>query len=179
MSTVQADTKDWTWVLERPCPECGFDTSSVTRSNLPGHLRRNVAAWVAVLGTGAPELAVRARADRWSTLEYGCHVRDVYRVFVDRLDVMLHRDSPTFPNWDQDATAVEMRYGEQEPAVVVRALEQSGLALARAYGEIREDQWLRTGARSDGARFSVETLGRYLMHDPVHHLWDVGAPRYW
>ena len=22
--TIEPDTKDWTWVLDRPCPECGF-----------------------------------------------------------------------------------------------------------------------------------------------------------
>ena len=22
--TIIPDTKDWTWVLQRPCPECGF-----------------------------------------------------------------------------------------------------------------------------------------------------------
>jgi hypothetical protein len=31
------------------------------------------------------------------------------------------------------------------------------------------------GTRSDGARFNVETLGRYLLHDVVHHLVDVGV----
>jgi hypothetical protein len=24
--TIIPDTKDWTWVLDRPCPECGLDT---------------------------------------------------------------------------------------------------------------------------------------------------------
>jgi hypothetical protein len=24
--------------------------------------------------------------------------------------------------------------------------------------------------------FSVSSLGRYSLHDVVHHLWDVGAP---
>jgi hypothetical protein len=28
--------------------------------------------------------------------------------------------------------------------------------------------------------FTVDSIAKYLMHDPVHHLWDVGAevPRY-
>ena len=34
---------------------------------------------------------------------------------------------------------------------------------------------LRTGRRSDGARFTVTTLGQYLVHDPVHHLNDVAG----
>lgn len=28
---IVPDTKDWTWVLERACPECGFDASSFAR----------------------------------------------------------------------------------------------------------------------------------------------------
>jgi hypothetical protein len=38
---------------------------------------------------------------------------------------------------------------------------------------VAEEQWLRTGTRSDGARFTVESFARYLIHDPVHHLHDV------
>jgi hypothetical protein len=38
---------------------------------------------------------------------------------------------------------------------------------------VRGDQWQRTGNRSDGKRFTVESFARYMMHDPVHHLWDV------
>jgi hypothetical protein len=33
--------------------------------------------------------------------------------------------------------------------------------------------WSRTGARSDGARFTVDSFARYMIHDPVHHLHDV------
>ena len=40
---------------------------------------------------------------------------------------------------------------------------------------MRPDQWQRTGRRSNGSAFTVETLGRYHLHDVVHHLWDVGV----
>lgn len=176
---IVPDTKDWTWVLERPCPECGFDTSTVTRAGLPAALRQNALAWRDVVAAAGPRAALRPSDDRWSTLEYACHVRDVYRTFVGRLRLMLEEDSPTFPNWDQDATAVAERYGDQGPAIVVAELESHALRLADAFGQLRPEQWGRNGARSDGARFDVESLGRYLMHDPVHHLHDVGAPRYW
>jgi len=36
-------------------------------------------------------------------------------------------------------------------------------------------QWARTGARSDGASFTVDTMARHYLHDLVHHLWDVSA----
>ena len=33
--TIVPDEKDWTWVLRRPCPECGLDTSSFAREDIP------------------------------------------------------------------------------------------------------------------------------------------------
>jgi hypothetical protein len=39
------------------------------------------------------------------------------------------------------------------------------------------DQWERPGRRSDGARFTVESIGRYYLHDIEHHLWDVTGSR--
>jgi hypothetical protein len=39
------------------------------------------------------------------------------------------------------------------------------------------DQWQRTGRRSDGACFTVESFARYLVHDAVHHLYDVTGAR--
>ena len=51
----------------------------------------------------------------WSALEYGCHIRDVHRIFNDRVRLMLTEDEPRFANWDQDATAIEDDYGSQDP----------------------------------------------------------------
>ena len=49
--------------------------------------------------------------------------------------------------------------------------------LADRFDGVSGDQWQRTGARSDGAEFTVETFARYFIHDPVHHLYDVtGRP---
>jgi hypothetical protein len=89
---------------------------------------------------------------------------------------MLSEHDPRFPNWDQDETAIVARYNEQEPAVVADDLVAAGEQLARRFEGVRDEQWQRTGRRSDGANFTVGTLARYLLHDPVHHLYDV-TPR--
>jgi hypothetical protein len=90
---------------------------------------------------------------------------------------MLSQDGPRYPNWDQDATAVADRYGEQDPAVVAAELGQAAEAIATRFESVAGDQWLRTGLRGDGAHFTVETFGRYFIHDPVHHLYDVTGIR--
>lgn len=176
--TLVPDTKDWTWVLQKACPECGFDTQTVTRQALPGMLRQNAVAWGQVLAGEGDAARLRPSPDRWSNLEYACHVRDVFRKFDERLQLMLSEEDPTFLNWDQDETAVADRYNDQSPREVASQVTSAAHTLAHGFSELAESQWGRPGSRSDGAKFTVETLGRYLMHDPVHHLYDVGAPGY-
>lgn len=169
--SIEPDRKDWTWVIDGRCPECGFDGREVDFRSVPGLILANAAAWPSELHRGD----VRERPDEqtWSALEYAAHVRDVFRIFRERLALMLQEDGPAFPNWDQDATALEDRYGEQDPTVVARQIGAAAHELAMAFDDVTDAQLARTGFRSDGARFTIETLARYLVHDPVHHLHDV------
>ena len=98
-------------------------------------------------------------------------------LYRERLELMLRDDDPLYPNWDQDATAAEERYGEQDPVAVSLQLQAAAVALADAFESVHGDQWLRTGRRGDGARFSIAGFSRYLLHDPVHHLYDVTGRR--
>jgi hypothetical protein len=172
--TITPDTKDWTWVLKRACPECGFNTQGFAVAAVPGMIMANAAAWQRALEGDA---RTRPEPGKWSPLEYGCHVRDVLRLYDQRLELMLSQDDPLYPNWDQDETAVADRYAEQDPAEVAAALRQAAVAIAGRFEGVTGDQWERTGRRSDGARFTVETFARYFIHDPVHHLYDVTGQR--
>lgn len=168
---IVPETKSWTWVLERRCPECGFDASTVAFRDIPELTRENALAWMPVLERDD----VRERPDdsTWSPLEYAAHVRDVYGVMGRRLRLLLEEDDPEFENWDQDATAVAERYGEQDPAVVAGQLRERAFELADAWEAVPDAALGRAGRRGDGSVFTVETLGRYFIHDPVHHLADV------
>jgi hypothetical protein len=88
---------------------------------------------------------------------------------------MLAEDDPLFENWDQDATAIAGRYAEQDPATVSGELSGAAAASAARFDAVTGAEWTRTGRRSDGAVFTVESLGRYFVHDWTHHLRDVGA----
>ena len=170
---IVPDDKDWTWVLQRKCPECGFDSSTAASAEVAGMIRSSAAGWREVLSR--PDVRERPSDDRWSPLEYGCHVRDVFRLYDERLRLMLETDDPEYPNWDQDVTAIEGRYSEQDPDTVREELQDAAAQLAARFDRVGVKDWDRTGTRSDGARFTVESFSRYLIHDPIHHLWDVGA----
>jgi hypothetical protein len=169
---ITPDDKDWTWVLQRPCEECGFDASGFERELVSSMILANAAAWQRVLrGTAVDR---RPAPDVWSPLEYACHVRDVFRIYDERLARILDEDDPQYANWDQDATAIADRYAEQDPDVVADDLVVGAAQLATRFDTVSGEQWSRTGTRSDGARFTVESFARYLIHDPIHHLHDVG-----
>lgn len=168
---IVPDTKNWTWVLDERCPECGFEASEINLAAMGELVRTNVGAWPSLLA--ADNARIRPRPDRWSALEYGCHVRDVFVLFDERLRLMLETDAPQFANWDQDVTAAEQRYDLQDPVTVCIELVAAGRALAERWDGVRSDQWQRTGDRSDGSSFTVESFARYFLHDPVHHVRDV------
>jgi len=168
---IVPDTKDWTWVLERRCPECGFEASAIGRDDVGWIIRENTAQWQGILARA--DVTRRPRAEVWSPLEYGCHIRDVYRICDGRLDLMLSRTDQTFANWDQDATAVDDAYGAQDPATVAVELGVAATRIADRFDGVTGEQWARRGIRSDGAHFTVESFSRYVVHDVTHHLVDV------
>ncbi len=168
---IVPDTKDWTWVLDRPCPECGFDAAAVRREELKNRVYANASAWRRVLER--PDVGRRPSPSVWSPLEYACHVRDVHRVFGERVRMMLAVDDPLFENWDQDAAALAGGYAELPPGPLAEELVTAAAAVSRSYAGIEGPQWDRPGRRSNGSTFTVDTLARYHLHDVEHHLHDV------
>lgn len=168
-----SDTKDWTWVLDEACPECGFDAAAIERGTVARTVRSNAEAFA--LALRAPHPARRRHDGTWSTLEYACHVRDVHRIFDERVRLMLDHDEPLFANWDQDETARAERYDLQDPAEVALALVEAADAVATTYDGVPAEAWGRRGLRSNGSEFTVDSIARYHLHDVVHHLHDVAG----
>lgn len=168
---IEKDTKNWTWVIEKPCPDCGFDAADYPDTSVSSAVRNNADFWPGVLARDT----VRARPNEstWSPLEYAAHVRDVLRVYRLRIDYMVEQDDPLYPNWDQDQAAIDDRYDEQNPAEVAFTLEVATVELAEAFDALTAEQWQRPGRRSDGASFTISTIAKYMTHDLVHHRWDV------
>ncbi|MBA8793322.1 hypothetical protein FHX74_000916 [Friedmanniella endophytica] len=170
------DRKDWTWTLDRRCPECGLAAGEVPIEEVADRAEAAAAEWVQIL-TSNPAAAARPAPAVWSPLEYGAHVRDVYAVFDERLGSMLDQDDPVFADWDQDATAVSDDYAGQDPDVVAEELFAAAGSLVSRLRGLRPEQLDRPGRRSEGSRFTVTTLAQYFLHDVLHHLWDVtGQP---
>jgi hypothetical protein len=173
-AAIEPDTKDWTWVLTEPCPDCGYDAGAIRPTDVADHVRRDARDWVTRLA--GPSVTARPAPGVWSVLEYGCHVRDVHRIFGERVRLMVAEDDPRFPNWDQDETALADDYPSQEPGTVADELARAAAAVADTYDSVPADAWSRRGLRSNGSEFTIATISLYHLHDIVHHAWDVTPP---
>lgn len=188
---IAPDAKDWTWVLERSCPDCGFDPAATAFEAVPGLVRDSSDRLRAALDR--PDSRVRPDDSTWSTLEYAAHVRDVCRIFEHRLDIartggarpgpviaaydttVVVTDSgvPMFANWDQDATALAENYPAADTAVVAAELADAAETAARAFESVPVAERERAALRSNGSAFTVDSMARYFVHDLVHHVHDV------
>jgi DinB superfamily len=168
-AAITPDTKDWTWVVEQGCPECGWHAPAATA--VAGRVEATIPRWADVLER--PGAGERTDPTTWSALEYGCHVRDVCVVFGVRLARMLAEDDPTFADWDQDAAAQADRYHTQDPATVAGEYAEAARHTAALFAGVTGEAWQRRGTRSNGSVFTVATLATYFLHDLEHHLADV------
>lgn len=165
------DDKDWTWVLDQPCPDCGFEAAALPRESIAAEVLAATPRWQAALRRADAD--VRPDPTTWSVLEYGCHIRDVHTIFGLRARLILDEDNPEFENWDQDETAVQKRYWDQRTDAVAAELEAAAEQAAAVFTGLSPEQWSRVGRRSNGSVFTTETLGKYYLHDVAHHLYDV------
>jgi len=82
------------------------------------------------------------------------------------------RKPPTFKDWNQEVEAVKSDYAGQDPAKVAYDLASNAGKFADLLDRVDDNEWDKEGFRSDGPRFTVESLARYMLHDVEHHLWD-------
>lgn len=172
---IEPESKDWTWVLNRQCPECGENVGTLSIAQMVEKLQSLAPQWRTEISQ--PGVAVQNDKNTWSRLQYAAHVRDGLAVFAERVNLMLTADSPTFPDWDQDAAAETGRYSELDPARTATEVAEAIVGAARLLENLDPATYARPGLRSDGAPFTVQTLSQYFTHDVAHHLMDVRRQR--
>ena len=133
-------------------------------------------AWRAFLREADDEyLRTNPEPGVFSPIQYGAHVRDIVRVYRDRIIVMLHEENPVFPQFNPDEGVWESynRLGREELA---DDLQAQARRLAGILWRLHPDQWDLTMTRDGGSdgvyTFTVAGLASYAVHEAHHHLLD-------
>jgi DinB family protein len=168
----------WQWARAQTdrCPQCGHHPAAMERDALGPLLVEQADEWRAFL-TEADEGYLRAVPGPgiFSPIQYGAHVRDIERVYADRIVLMLEEDDPVFPQFNPDEAAWN-GYNALDREELADDLEEQARRLAGILRELQPDDWNRTMTRDGGNdgvyQFTVAGLANYAVHESHHHLLD-------
>ena len=107
--------------------------------------------------------------DKWSALEAVCHLRDVERLWTDRLVKAAFADKPAFYALDFDALVSKNRYNTQDLGASIKEfarLRADTVCLLRA---LPASQWKRVGIHPKRGEISIERIVEIMIgHDKGH-----------
>jgi hypothetical protein len=160
------------------CAECAMSYVAVTPA-MAAALVRQLPPSYRTAFQGMPDDVVRRRPEptTWSMLEYAAHVRDVFAVFADRINLALAEDRPTFAPLGNDERAVRLRYNDADVDVTLDELAGAATRFADLLDTLDDDAWARTASRLPGEERDVLWMARQTAHEGRHHLADIERVR--
>ena len=157
------------------CARCGFDYRLDAAEGAGSAISAGAGRLADLLTQTGVDLRTRRAPDRWSPLEYGCHVRDVLLVQRERVLAARRIERPTFEPMGRDERVDLDGYAEQDPAAVGRQLRDAAAMLVNVFARLGPDEWERTMQYSYPVAMerSLRWVAEHTEHEVQHHLLDV------
>ena len=166
---ITPDEKGLDLGLDRPCPDCGYDASDHLRAGLGKAIRRNALRWRPLLDWPPPTVAPGPTSGRRSSTAPTCATST--RSASGGCRRCWPRTTPRSPTGTRTPPRVEQDYAAQDPFQVARDLESAGPSPSpRPTTPSRTPSGRGRVLRSDGARFTIGSFSRHVLHDPMHHV---------
>jgi hypothetical protein len=168
----------WQWprIQIEACPQCGFNPAALAPETLGNHAVELAAGWREFL-VGADDTYLRAIPEPGvnSPLQYGAHVRDILRVYSDRMVLAVEQDSPTVPIFNPPQEVWEA-YNRLDAEELAADIETRAGRLAEIVDGMDPSAWSRIVINDRGQygvyTFTVAGLARNMVHETHHHLLD-------
>lgn len=156
------------------CPECGFDYDAAPTADVPELIIAGAGPFADLLRGPDGDLRKRRSPTLWSSLEYGCHLRDVLLVQRERVLAARRSERPSIEPMGRDERVTHDGYAEQDPVAVADELVMSARLLANVLTRLRSQDWGRT-VMYNYPQKAERTLGwvaAHSLHEVNHHLLD-------
>jgi hypothetical protein len=174
----RARGEGWQWprIVNEACPQCGLDPASLPCESLGPRLMELATAWREFIDVAdGAYLRTNPEPGVFSPIQYGAHVRDILRVYGDRIERAVGEDNPTFAQFNPSDDIWE-QYNTIGATELSDDLEAHARRLASILANLGADDWSRTLTRDGGEdgvyTFTVAGQARYAVHEVHHHLLD-------
>ncbi len=156
------------------CAGCGFTYDLDEADAAAEGIRAGTAALADLVEAGGEVVTRRSSPERWSPLEYACHVRDVLLVQRERVLRARREEAPTFAPMGRDERVVHDGYAEQAAADVARQLRDAALLFGGVLDRLGPDDWDRTVVYNYPSPWerSLRWVAVHTVHEVRHHLGD-------
>ncbi len=136
---------------------------------IPGRISRAVAGW------SDERLRVAPAAGEWSASAVLAHVRAADDIQSPRLLMMLARDNPPLPAFDERRWAEVAAYDEVDFATSLAAFTLRRAELVAALRRARVDDWRRTGAHETRGTITLLDVARGVVEHEEEHCAQLEA----
>lgn len=167
---------DWTRIQRDPCPQCGQHPAALSPSSLGELAVESSVAWREFL-LEEDDIYLRTIPEPgvFSPIQYAAHVRDILRVYGDRMVLGVEKDSPTVPIFNP-AQEVFESYNRLDAQELAADLEAQAQRLAKIVEDMGPSDWSRIVINDRGQygvyTFTIAGLACNAVHEAHHHLLD-------
>lgn len=112
---------------------------------------------------------------KWSAIEIACHMRDIDRLYAERVSKMAFSERPSLWMMDNAVVAEKLRYREAEPAGVLKEQRRRREALVSLLHALPHPSWQRPGLHPRRGEITIEKLCEVIADHDRDHLAQIAA----
>jgi hypothetical protein len=174
----RARGEGWQWhrIQMDACPQCGDHPAALPVASLGPLAVARAAEWRAFLQQ-ADDAYVRHIPEPgvFSPLQYAAHVRDIVRVYTDRIILGIEQDAPTVPIFQPPQETWEA-YNRSDVHELAADIEAQARRLEAIGEDMDSSAWSRIVVNDRGVygvySFTLAGLACNAVHEEHHHLLD-------